>query len=321
MNRFGLHENIARRLVFVDGLTRCGKSLFSGILSSLKNAEHIQFFNLIEHVVPAVALKGVSVDYARALLRISYNELAYNMRLSRNVNFRPSDQTGVPNHVFPGKYRNRLKRREGTEVVDELRSFKGISPFQTHDLMVNLEVLNQLDIDYRMVELFRHPVENIYSWWRTGWGERFGHDPRAFTITLAYRGQQLPWYCAGYEKKWLSLNSMERCVVVVEDLLKRSVKQYQKSSQKNRVHLVRFERMAENPKEELRKICKFIGTGTNPKTFFYARKARCPRKIDLNERLEKMIEIKKSVSRPVYARLTALSAAYEKNLYGLEGQV
>ena len=53
---YGTHENIAHNLIFIDGLTRSGKSFFSGIIPSLERVEHIQFHTLLEHVVPAVGL-------------------------------------------------------------------------------------------------------------------------------------------------------------------------------------------------------------------------------------------------------------------------
>ena len=38
---FTLNESLARNLVFIDGLTRSGKSVFSSIISSFENMEHI----------------------------------------------------------------------------------------------------------------------------------------------------------------------------------------------------------------------------------------------------------------------------------------
>ena len=35
------------KLVFIDGLTRTGKSLLSGIIPSFKNFEHLDFANIL----------------------------------------------------------------------------------------------------------------------------------------------------------------------------------------------------------------------------------------------------------------------------------
>ena len=48
-----LQEDISFPLVFIDGITRCGKSSLSGILPSLTNMEHIRFSTILELVVQA----------------------------------------------------------------------------------------------------------------------------------------------------------------------------------------------------------------------------------------------------------------------------
>ena len=55
----------ASPLVFIDGITRCGKSSLSGILPSLTNMEHIQFSTILELVVPGLFLQKLDTDYAK----------------------------------------------------------------------------------------------------------------------------------------------------------------------------------------------------------------------------------------------------------------
>lgn len=316
--KLGLHENIAKKVVFIDGITRCGKSMFTGIIPSLENMEHVQFHNVLEHVIPAVSLGWADCEFAKSFFRMNLNELRYNLQLSRGVNFRPDDQSGIPNYRNPKIYEDRLKRPEGDEIVDELRRSGHITPFQTHDILVNLEHLNKLDIQYQMLELFRHPIDNAYSWWTRGWGVRFGTDPRAFTLTIEYEGQQLPWYCAGYEEKWLGMNPADRCIYTSLDLIKRSVDQYLKTSLKNLICIITFEDFCSQPDIELDKICKFLGTQRTRETSSYIQSARCPRKLDPADRKNKLQKFKSLCSNEIMSELLRMSDSYESNLYGLK---
>ena len=74
-------EDISFPLVFIDGITRCGKSSLSGILPSLTNMEHIQFSTILELVVPGLFLQKLDTDYAKSITRIYLNELSYNLTL------------------------------------------------------------------------------------------------------------------------------------------------------------------------------------------------------------------------------------------------
>ena len=71
---------------------------------------------------------------------------------------------------------------DGPEAANAFRSDSKFIPFQTHDFLVNLQSLELLDLNYKMLSLWRDPIDNIYSWWTRGWGERFMNgDPSVFT--------------------------------------------------------------------------------------------------------------------------------------------
>lgn len=315
--KFGMPENIARNIVLIDGITRCGKSLFSGILPSLVGFEHLRFLTLLEHIVPAMALGAVSPSYARSTIRTLMNEIAYDTLLSRNANFRPADQTGILNYAQPRVYMERLTHPEGLPVIEKLRSCKQVFPFQTHDIMVNLAHFDSLEIDYKMLALYRHPVDNIYSWFTRGWGHRFLDDPQSFTLSIRHNGKILPWYCATYAEEWLALSPMERCVRTATDLLARSIAQHKKASQVNRILTLKFEDFVQNTDVEMERICSFLGTKTTHWTSAYLSEARCPRVLDHKDRARKSKELKFGISHDLFQGLERLSERYEAGVYGL----
>jgi len=317
MIQFGLQENISLPLIFIDGLTRSGKSGFSEIISSLENMENIQFSTEMEFILAGLALKSIDMEYAKAFLRIYLNERSYNLHLSRNVNFRPGDQTGVDNYPNPQIYYDRLKEPEGEVAVNKCRNSKNSLPFITHDFFVNLDLLDQMEMNYKMILLWRHPVDNIYSWWTRGWGDRFNSDPRAFSLLVKGEGQLYPWYSAGMEERIKGLNPMEMCVMNATSLLERGIRQYRAFGFKDKIHMLTFEDFCENSAEELEKICLFLNTKITPTTSGYLAKAHFPRALDPADQKKKIDEFKNGVSPEIYQLLEKYSEDYENNLYGL----
>ena len=314
---FPLAENLAKNLIFIDGIPRCGKSIFSSIISSYENMEHIQFVNLLEQIIPSIKLGGTDLGFAKSLLRLSLNELAYDLQLSRNVNFRDSDQTGIENYKEPNIYRKRLKMKEGDEIVDLIRNNEILIPFQTHDLMVNLDIVEDLCIDYKIIELYRNPIDNLYSWWTRGWGERFWKDPRAFTLIISHGEIPLPWYCAGYEEQVMELNPYEKCCMIGIDLIRRSVEKQKNANHPEKFMTVRFEEMVQRPQKQLKRISKFINKSETKYTSKFVNAARCPRVLDPNDRKQKLNIFKKNINPKLLDELVVMEENYERDTYGL----
>ena len=310
-------ENIAKNLVFIDGIARSGKSIFSNIIPSFEDVEHIQFMTQLEHIIPSVNLGGIDIEYAKMILRLSLNELSYNIKLSRNVNFRAKDQTGIANYKNPDVYWDRLNNEEGDYIVQYIQNHDTSIPFVTHDLMVNLNVVERLDLDYKIIELYRNPIDNFYSWYTKGWGERFGKDPRAWAIVTSYNKEPFPWYCSGYEEKMIGLNSCEVCVIIGVDIIKRSIKQYKNSKLPGNILTILYEDMLQDPYYQLEKIESFLGKKKTKHTKRFVTSARCPRVLDAKDRERKLQIFKDNVNTELFESLVELSELYERNAYGI----
>ncbi|MGE4293779.1 MAG: sulfotransferase domain-containing protein [Desulfovibrio sp.] len=318
---FAMVENVARNLVFVDGLTRCGKSLFTSIVPSFERMEHTKVMVLLEQIIPAVALGRMDLDFARALLRLQLNEEVYNTLISRNVNFRLNDTSGVHHYWNPRLYYDRLNKPDGDGVVEELRRGERMFPVRTHDFMVNLDVLDGLELDFRMLEMLRDPVALAYSWWKQQWGERFGHDPRAFTLCLESNGQVVPWYCHGQEREWQAMNPMERCIHTSLDLTARAVAQYRKASEEVRARILvcTFEDYIRDPQTQTARICDFLGTVPTSYTEVYIKRDVRPWQLDPALRAKKVAAFKNGVSGEIFKKLMESAGEYEAGVYGIQG--
>ena len=110
--------------------------------------EHLEFGENFEYILPAIKLKKVELKFGNTYLNNYLNMLIYNKYISRNVNFRPHDRTGVDRSKNPKLYYDRLKFNEGDEVIDFYKKTKAFLPIVTHDLAINLDILKKMKMNF-----------------------------------------------------------------------------------------------------------------------------------------------------------------------------
>jgi len=324
--KYARHQNLSKNLIFIDGLTRAGKSILSRLITTLDKMEHIQFFNIIEYVIPAIKFHGLSESYASALLRLSLNELYYNLQLSRNVNFRPNDQTGVSNFREPEIYHERLMDNESDEIFEKLSKGDIYVPFQTHELMTDLDIIERLGLDYKFIEIYRNPFDVIHSWIKRGWGDRFfgteAHprgDLSSFTLSLQNGDIFVPWYCADYDiDEFMKLTESERVSIMVIDLLRSAISKQKASKHPERIHTITFESMLEQPTTQMKNIANFLEMDVyDEKMEVFLKQENLPKSYSKDKLAEKKKEIKSSISERTYLEVKRLELEYLSNVYEL----
>jgi len=313
---------LAKNVVLVDGISRTGKLLLGSLISSLDKMEHLEFGENFEYIVPAIKLKKLELNFGHSYLNNYLNMLMYNKYISRNVNFRPNDITGIDRSKNPKIYYDRLKSQEGDKIIKLIKKQKNFLPIVTHDIAVNLDILIKMKMNFKIIEIIRNPLDTVYSWYKRDLGSRYGNDPRVFTLLIKKNKKTYPWYNAlnGYDKK--KYNACEKCVEHVINL-----NQYATSNLKN-IHLNKnvlittYEKLTNNPLEELKRISNFLGTKTNKKTIEFIKREKLSLKKKFFEprvRFDKKINlIKKLCSKKIFEKLIILNEEYEKNFYKLD---
>lgn len=99
---------LAEKIVFVDGLPGCGKTLMSPIIGSLERVELLTYAYEIEYLCSTYYLEKLSSDAAVTLIRLLTDLKLYNLMMSREINFRPSDLSSVFRDHTPIRYIERL---------------------------------------------------------------------------------------------------------------------------------------------------------------------------------------------------------------------
>lgn len=310
--KFSLQENISNNVILIDGITRSGKSIFSNIISTFEKTEQIQFFNLLEHIVPSLSLGAINEEFAKTLIRTNMNELAYNRLISRNANFRIDDQTSVLNHVDFKIYFERLARKEGDEITNELRKNNHYFPFMSHDIVTNLSYFERLELNYKIIHIFRNPFDLAYSWYKRGWGERFLNDPRSFTLSINYKENTLPWYCYSIEEIYMKSNPMERCVMIIINLYNNTINELRKTSNSDKILNIFFENFVQNPSVDLSRISSFLNLNTTHKTEYSLLQANCPRTLLKSNFEKKYLEIKSNCNNELFEQLNSIHKIYDE---------
>jgi len=315
------YELINDNIVFVDGLTRVGKSMLNILLASLDGVSHPQVLEPLEQLMPMYKTGHMDKNSISAFLRLHLNEKFYNYMLSRNLNFRYDDLTSIHNSSNEIKFYKNLSKIDGETIINELRSDTTLHQFQTHDVLTQYSLFLDLNIEAKIIEIFRNPIDTIHSWYKRGWGKRFDNeDPRSFTSLFKYEGKTLPHYAIGYENIYFSLNEMEKCVFLHNKLLNESLVEYNKlsSEQKYNILILKYEDILEKPDIEIDKICLFLNVNKTEHTSRFMKHARVPRELKLDDRKNKTEEIRRNINIKLFDELMYLSNQYKSSLYDLD---
>ncbi len=130
------YKTLTRKVVFVDGLTGCGKTLFSPIIAALDKVELLSYSYEIENYCALYFLKELNLNTAKSQVRLTADLKLYNTMMGREVNFRPSDLSSVLKSHDPSIYFKRIFDKGDEEVPDIIKRKDPILNLTTHQLLL-----------------------------------------------------------------------------------------------------------------------------------------------------------------------------------------
>lgn len=315
MSQFKLQmvETLTEKCVFVDGLTRTGKMLVTPLVSNLKHVEYVNIAVEIENWGLLWRMGFVDSSTAAASIRMALNYFSYERMVGRHLNTRPTDQYSIFKSLNLPSLLQRSVEPDGRGAVEKYRKEGFIPCFVTHDTLPNIEVFLDAHPGLIVINPLRHPVDTVMSWYRRGWGQRYGTDPLAFTPAVATDKVPVPWWAMDKVDEYAAASPLERSVMGVltaektyDDAMKRLG-----DDATSHVYTLCFEHMAVNPEEELSKLADFLETEIPPEMRTIYARERVPRRIDIAEQRAKLQEIKDGVSAACFDAIVAGSRAYE----------
>lgn len=313
---------MGNRILFIDGLTRTGKSLMGPICSSFDHIEIERVEEYMEFLGGLYYLGKITRDAAVTYMQQKTDMCIYDSMLGRNINFRWTDHSSVWRSSKRLTYIRRLWAEEGNVVINKIREKRVIFQNQTHDQLMNLNLFYSAFQDRLFViEMFRHPVNLIDSWLRRGWGGRFGTDPRAYTFTLDYHGTDVPYYAFGWEQEYLDSSPTSRVLKMINVLWKAGMKTVEKLSdrRKKQILFIPFEGFIQNPFPYISEIENLLQISRTKSTAKALIRERCPREYRHEDMLNRRTQIINDLPKEEVQVLERLSSEYEKKLWIVHG--
>lgn len=302
-------------VILIDGQGRSGKNLIAVLLSSMERVEKMRLDSQLDYIPRYFATGKMSHDAAVTSLRTEFDEKLYYNMISRDVNFRYQDYSGVMKQAKRFIYFKRLFMSADDEAVERIYNEKPIFQDMTHDGIHILQLyFDALKDRLKFIHIFRDPVQNIYEQNRRGFGTRIGEDPRELQLTYNWDGHKIPLMALGFEQEFIEGNPLERLVLMVDAMFRRNVNGYLsvEDNYKKNVFFIEFEDFVVNPYDYMNDLESFIGSNFTRKTKKILKRERCPRPESDSKREERLADIKKNISMKYCELLDELIHDYDQ---------
>jgi len=312
---------IIKKLILLDGYSRTGKFFVGKLIAGLKGIEVFQSVSVIEQLPFVHSLGGIKEDAAISLIRSILGEFAYNMVIGRYLNQRYDDASSIYNSCEFDEYLKRSLNRDRSALLRNYLKEGRSSLFLTHETLPNVQIFFKSYPDLKMINLIRHPVDVIHSWYLRGWGRRFGTDPVATTPLLNGPDGAVPWFAYGWKEEYYSISEADRVIKSIYTLTEKCKEAYNSllQVQKDQILFVRYENMVEKTDEVIQSIYSFLDTGPSDYIDQIKVRERCPRTLPPGDREAKTNSIKEKASIECFSLMLKMVEEYEnkENIYNV----
>lgn len=276
--RVSRRQHLAPKVVFVDGIEGCGKTMLSPIISALDRTELLTYAYELEHIVSLNYLGKLADDATEAMISMLVDLQLYNTMQSRGINFRPGDLSSVFRSADPLRYISRLFQPGDAAAAERITTQNPILLLTTHRMIAYCEpIFRSLAERALFIEVVRHPLYLTIQNSRN-FGGLIG-TARDFTVYFDHAGQDLPYFVHGWEDRFLSANPVERAIYSIRHLSARSSANRGSVAGRSdrRVLTVPFEKFVVAPDAYVSAFCEALDTSVTGRTRAMMKKQRVPR--------------------------------------------
>lgn len=271
------HE-LTSKLVIVDGVPGCGKSMLSAVVCSLDRVELLKYSYDIEQLCELHHLGLIDENTCAQMLRMHADLITYNLMMSRDINFRFSDLSSIFKSASPLKYIIRAFREGDLVIPERIANEKPITYLATHALLPFCRPLF-IALNERLVfiKFHRHP---LYMLKQNEWnmGALIG-NPRHWTLYVSGRDSgEIPFYAADWEDTFKTANPKEKAIFYIQWLRKREI-EFKRNNPNSPVIEITFESFVMDPFPHLDMLCDAIGTTLGVKTKKVLKRENIPRTV------------------------------------------
>lgn len=254
-------ELLTKKLLFLVGFTRAGKFLLGKVCGGLQGVDHFQYISAVESLPLLVRLGLIDRKSAVALMRALVDEHAYYMRIGRNLNTRASDRSSILHLFDKQKYLDRAAGPDGLPAALGLARGDMYSVFICHEMMPNIDVALEGFPDAKFMDIKRHPVDLVYSWWKRNMGNRETNDPLSFAPYFRCDGLDTPWYAASWGPEYVKISPIDRIIRSIDYLeeLSRTTFRLLSQMQQEQFLVLTHEGLLEDSWSAVERMEKFLG--------------------------------------------------------------
>jgi hypothetical protein len=278
MSSLSRKEHLAEKIVFVDGLPGCGKTLFSNLVSGMGRVELLSYSYEIEYYCALHYLDKMTMDVAKTLVHIQTDLKLYNIMMGRDVNFRLNDLSSAVKNHNPSRYIQRLFGPGDEHIPKIIKQEKPILNFASHNLLSFSEPIWQaLGERCTFIEIVRHPLYMIRQ--QSLNMQKLTGDVRHFAICYNYKGHELQHHVHKWEEDYLNSNSIERVVHFLDKSIHRTKIFREKLRRKYNAKIITipFEKFVLNPEPWIHQIAGCLETNITDNTYKVMAEQNVPR--------------------------------------------
>ena len=319
---------LLQQLVLVDGQPCSGKAVVDTAVASMERVELLQFSDQIEYSCALKSLGKITRDVAETMIKLEADTVLYETMMSRNVNFRLSDQSSVFKDPNFWVYIKRLFAKGDKLIPERIRLERPILHFMTHSMLGFSEpIFNSFGDKVVIIDIVRHPMSMLVQQTRYNeeWTTSEGRLRQVADPFLRYKDEQVPFWAKGYEELYLKSNPVERAIYVMHNQIEKveSFKNKFKEIYELQCITIPFEKFVIDPWPYLEKIEVLLKTKMTRKTKKMLKKAGVPRNNTDSEAHEliknRNFAIQNGASEYALKVLDQISVHYEEK-YNLHNQ-
>lgn len=275
--RIARQQELAEKVVIIDGVPGCGKTMLSAVVSSLEKVELLKYSYEIEHLCVLHQLGLLDEHTCAHMIRLQVDLITYNLMMSREVNFRVHDLSSAFNSVSPMKYVFRALRQGDTAVPKQISKESPITHLATHALLpFSAPLFRSLGDRLLFIKMHRHP---LYMLKQNEWNmSALIGDPRHFTLYVEGGESIVPFYAAEWPDVFEAANPKERAIFYLQWLRRKEI-EFQHNNPDMRAAEITFESFVNDPYPHLNKLCSALGTKQGRHTKRILKREKIPRRV------------------------------------------
>lgn len=237
------------QVIILDGLTGTGKTMLMRLIDTLPNLSAPRFDYQLEQLCIAISENKLELNAGIQLLQLLFDQRQYDLKIAREVNFRPSDLSSVLNSTKKFDYIKSLLRSDENVSLQK----KDAIFFVVHQLLLATKCFDHITSrEFKKILAVRHPYY-LFDHWVSYVGAH-GASPRDFTITVG-KECAFPWFVKENADLYCKGSTENKAAVAISELINEQ-EMYLKSEPN--IFVVDFEKFVLEPSGFLTDLSQFM---------------------------------------------------------------